>query len=189
MTNITSHETTAAPVLLQAGEGPHVLQFRACVTTKLPVEASEGGRVSAAEFYLPPQFGPPLHVHHGEDEVLQILEGTVRVVCGTHDTVLDAGGFAYLPRGEAHTFWVEGDRPARMLAVFTPGGVERLFTTTGTRERPRTTAHSRHPSGRRLRSAHGDLPGRARGPADRAARDHGPRSVMSTKPTPPQPQR
>lgn len=133
MTNISSHEITAAPVLLQAGEGPHVLQFRACVTTKLPVEASDGGRISAAEFYLPPQFGPPLHIHHGEDEVLQILEGTVRVLCGTHDAVLEAGGFAYLPRGEAHTFWVEGDRPARMLAIFTPGGVERLFTTTGTR--------------------------------------------------------
>lgn len=119
------------PVIHQAGEGEHVLQMRACVSVKLPAGASEGGRVSAAEFLLPPQFGPPLHIHHGEDELIQILEGTVRIVCGDVDVVLEAGGFAYLPRDVPHTFWVQGDRPARMLAIFTPGGVEEMFTASG----------------------------------------------------------
>jgi mannose-6-phosphate isomerase-like protein (cupin superfamily) len=105
--------------------------MRACVTVKLPADAAEGRRVSAAEFLMPPQFGPPLHIHHAEDELLQILAGRVRIVCGDTDTIVEAGGFAYLPRGVPHSFWVQGDEPARMLAVFTPGGVEAMFTASG----------------------------------------------------------
>lgn len=126
------------PIILQAGEGNHVLQMGACVTVRLPADAAESARVSAAEFLMPPEFGPPLHVHHGEDELLQILEGRVRVVCGDQDEVLAAGGFAYLPRDVPHTFWVQGDHGARMLTVFTPGGLERMFVDSGV---PTGTAH------------------------------------------------
>jgi mannose-6-phosphate isomerase-like protein (cupin superfamily) len=105
--------------------------MRACVSVKLAVGAAEDGRVSAAEFWMPAQFGPPLHIHHAEDELLQILEGTVRIVCGETDVTVGPGAFAYLPRGVPHTFWVEGDEPARMLAVFTPGGIEQMFADSG----------------------------------------------------------
>ncbi len=105
--------------------------MRACVSVKLAASTAEDGRVSAAEFWMPPQFGPPLHIHHAEDELLQILEGSVRVVCGETDVVLGLGGFAYLPRGVPHTFWVQGSEPARMLAIFTPGGVEQMFVHAG----------------------------------------------------------
>jgi mannose-6-phosphate isomerase-like protein (cupin superfamily) len=125
----TTTETSA--VVRQAGEGDHVLQMRACVSVKLPVSAAEGGRVSAAEFWMPAQFGPPLHIHHAEDEILQILEGTVRIVCGDADVIAGPGAFAYLPRGVPHTFWVQGNAPARMLAIFTPGGLEQMFTDSG----------------------------------------------------------
>jgi mannose-6-phosphate isomerase-like protein (cupin superfamily) len=126
-----STTSDTAPVVRQAGEGEHVLQMRACVSVKLAASAAEGGRVSAAEFWMPPEFGPPLHVHHAEDELLQVLEGTVRVACGDADLVLGPGGFAYLPRGVPHTFWVQGSDPARMLTIFTPGGVEQMFVESG----------------------------------------------------------
>ncbi|HWD64181.1 MAG TPA: cupin domain-containing protein [Solirubrobacteraceae bacterium] len=137
MTN-TNPPTTSQAIIHQPGEGEHVLQLGACVTVKLAVEAADGARVSAAEFLMPPHFGPPLHVHHAEDELLQILEGSVRVVCGAIDEVLGAGGFAYLPRGVPHTFWVQSDQGARMLSIFTPGGVERMFVESGV---PTKTAH------------------------------------------------
>ncbi len=123
--------THTPPVVRHAGEGEHVLQMRACVSVKLSTSAAQDGRVSAAEFWMPAQFGPPLHIHHAEDELLQIIEGAVRIVCGDTDVILGPGGFAYLPRGVPHTFWVQGDEPARMLAIFTPGGVERMFTDSG----------------------------------------------------------
>jgi mannose-6-phosphate isomerase-like protein (cupin superfamily) len=105
--------------------------MRACVTVKLPARRADCGRVSAAEFAMPAQFGPPLHVHRAEDELLQILEGTIRIVCSDTDVVVGPGSFAYLPRGVPHTFWVQGDQPARMLAIFTPGGAEGMFVESG----------------------------------------------------------
>jgi mannose-6-phosphate isomerase-like protein (cupin superfamily) len=118
---------TTKPVLRQAGEGAEFQQMQARVTVKLAAHAASG-RVGAAEFLVPPGFGPPLHVHHREDELLVILEGQVRVVCGDQDLVLAAGGFAYLPRDVPHTFRTEGSQPTRMVAVFTPGGIEEMFT-------------------------------------------------------------
>jgi mannose-6-phosphate isomerase-like protein (cupin superfamily) len=123
--------THTSPVVRHAGEGDHILQMRACVSVKLSVSGAQDGRVSAAEFWMPAQFGPPLHIHHGEDELLQIIEGTVRIVCGDADATVGPGGFAYLPRGVPHTFRVQGDEPARMLAIFTPGGVEQMFAESG----------------------------------------------------------
>jgi mannose-6-phosphate isomerase-like protein (cupin superfamily) len=126
-----STDRSARPVVLQAGDGEHVLQESACVTVKLAARECEDGRVSALEFLMPPGFGPPLHIHHGEDELLQILEGRVRVVCADADVVAGPGAFAFLPRGVPHTFWVMGDQPARMLAIFTPGGAEGMFVDAG----------------------------------------------------------
>jgi hypothetical protein len=37
----------------------------------------------------------------------------------------------FLPRDLAHTFVVEGDRPARLLTLLTPGGGERFFVDGG----------------------------------------------------------
>jgi mannose-6-phosphate isomerase-like protein (cupin superfamily) len=118
------------PVVRHAGEGDHAWQMRACITVKLSAEASEDGRVSAAEFLMPAEFGPPLHIHHREDELMQVLEGTLRVVCGEQDFVVGPGAFAFLPRGVPHTFWVT-EGPARVLTIFTPGGVEAIFVNSG----------------------------------------------------------
>jgi hypothetical protein len=38
-----------------------------------------------------------------------------------------AGAFVFLPRNVPHTFVVEGDRPARMLTLLTPGGGVGVF--------------------------------------------------------------
>jgi quercetin dioxygenase-like cupin family protein len=117
-----------SPIIRAPGEGERAQQANAAVTVKLEAAAAQDARVGAAEFVFPPGFGPPLHTHHAEDEILQVLEGALRVVCGDVDSTLEWGGFAYLPRGVPHTFQVDGDAPARVLTLFTPGGVERLFT-------------------------------------------------------------
>jgi mannose-6-phosphate isomerase-like protein (cupin superfamily) len=127
----TSTDQTARPLVRRAGEGEHVWQQSACVTVKLARRDCEDGRVSAAEFLAPPAFGPPVHIHHREDEILQVLEGAVRVVCGDTDVVAGPGAFAFLPRGVPHAFRVMGDEPARMLAIFTPGGLEAMFVDAG----------------------------------------------------------
>ena len=42
--------------------------------------------------------------------------------CGAKRLGASAGAFVFLPRDVPHTFVVEGDRPARMLTLLTPGG-------------------------------------------------------------------
>jgi len=58
----------------------------------------------------------------------------------------------FLPRGVPHTFRVEGDTPARMLTLLTPGGGEAFFVEGGRpAERP-TLAPEGRPDLARLRS-------------------------------------
>lgn len=68
-------------------------------------------------------FSPPLHVHHREDTALLVLEGRLTVRSGDTETVLDSGGFHWLPRNIPHTFRVETDE-AHFLEFATPAGAE-----------------------------------------------------------------
>ncbi|MGH2512797.1 MAG: cupin domain-containing protein, partial [Candidatus Limnocylindrales bacterium] len=43
------------------------------------------------------------------------------------ETVLAAGGLAYVPRGMAHGHRNRADQPARWLTLFAPGGMEGYF--------------------------------------------------------------
>jgi len=45
--------------------------------------------------------------------------------------VAGAGAFVNMPVGSTHWFRNEGNRPARMLVIVAPGGMEGLFRQTG----------------------------------------------------------
>jgi len=72
-----------------------------------------------------------MHVHHREDESFYVLEGQLRLQCGDETFVAEAGSYIFLPRDVPHSFRVEGDTPARMLTIETPGGGERFFVDAG----------------------------------------------------------
>src|ERR671929_168065 len=72
-----------------------------------------------------------LHIHHREDEAFWLLEGRLTVRCGDSTFTAEPGSFTLLPRGVPHTFLVEGDTPARLLSICTPGGFERYFAAAG----------------------------------------------------------
>jgi quercetin dioxygenase-like cupin family protein len=71
--------------------------------------------------------GPPLHVHHGEDEAIHVLEGAAYFWLDGRTMRLGAGQGVFLPRDIPHTFRVTADGPARLLGVVTPGGFEGFF--------------------------------------------------------------
>jgi quercetin dioxygenase-like cupin family protein len=71
-------------------------------------------------------YGPPLHVHSREDEVIYVLEGQIRFAVGDDEFVAGAGSWVWQPRGVPHSFRVESEG-ARALVIFTPGGGERMF--------------------------------------------------------------
>ena len=86
-----------------------------------------GGTVGLFENICPPKFGPPIHLHHGEDETLYVLSGEIRVWVEGEETTLSAGQSAYISRGTQHAFRVIGDEPCHFLAFITPGGFENFF--------------------------------------------------------------
>jgi mannose-6-phosphate isomerase-like protein (cupin superfamily) len=89
--------------------------------------ANTGGAFGLVESLIAPGFSPPLHVHHREDESFWVLEGEVTMRCGDESFRAGPGAFVFLPRDVPHTFVVEGDAPARMLTLLTPGGGEGMF--------------------------------------------------------------
>jgi mannose-6-phosphate isomerase-like protein (cupin superfamily) len=91
-----------------------------------------GGSFSLIEELNPPGDGPPLHIHHNEDETFYILEGEVTFICGEKTIRATPGSYVYAPRGIPHTYRVEGTQPARMLTMMVPAGVEQFFIELGT---------------------------------------------------------
>jgi quercetin dioxygenase-like cupin family protein len=71
-------------------------------------------------------YGPPLHVHSREDEVMYVLEGQIRFRLGDDEFLAGPGTWVWQPRGVPHSFRAESEG-ARALVIFTPGGGERMF--------------------------------------------------------------
>jgi mannose-6-phosphate isomerase-like protein (cupin superfamily) len=111
---------------LGPGEGQAIWFLRNRMTVKATA-ATTGGAFGLLESLIAPGFSPPLHVHHQEDEAFYVLEGELTMKCGDRTFRATAGAFVFLPRDVPHTFVVEGDRPARMLTLLTPGGGEGVF--------------------------------------------------------------
>jgi mannose-6-phosphate isomerase-like protein (cupin superfamily) len=87
---------------------------------------TDGGYM-VMEAAIPPGAGPPLHVHAREDEGFYVLEGELEFVADGATLRAGAGTFLNLPKGSRHRFQNTGDRPARMLIMCAPGGIESFF--------------------------------------------------------------
>ena len=72
----------------------------------------------------------PLHVHHHEDEMFWLLEGAMSAWVDGERHDLEAGGFAFLPRGIPHAYRFTADN-SRALLIATPAGVEDMFREAG----------------------------------------------------------
>ncbi|MDR7390198.1 MAG: cupin domain-containing protein [Armatimonadota bacterium] len=76
-------------------------------------------RISVLEHRAPEGDSPPLHVHHTEDEVFHVLEGTLRLRVGHQDHTLGQGEALLAPKGVPHTYRVVSAGEARWLTVTT----------------------------------------------------------------------
>ncbi len=85
------------------------------------------GTLTVFENTIGPLDGPPLHVHANEDEAFYVLEGQLRFRLDAELKSAPAGSFVFVPRGTPHCFQNIGDRPARILVLFTPSGMEHFF--------------------------------------------------------------
>lgn len=72
--------------------------------------------------------GTPLHVHHKQDEVFYVVEGTYRFKVGDDVFDLAAGDSVFLPMKVPHA-WTQLSERGKMTVLFQPAGkMEDFFT-------------------------------------------------------------
>jgi mannose-6-phosphate isomerase-like protein (cupin superfamily) len=110
-------------------DGGDLLGFPDGVQDRFLVETDvSGGTVALVEHLLAPRtLAAPVHLHEREDEYSYVLEGRIGARLGEDEVEVEAGGVLVKPRRQWHTFWNPGDRPARVLEVIAPSGIEQLF--------------------------------------------------------------
>jgi mannose-6-phosphate isomerase-like protein (cupin superfamily) len=89
--------------------------------------ADSGGQLTILDYRAPAGFGPPRHLHHREDEVLELIEGQAVVWTPNFSFVLAPGDLVFLPKLGQHTWRAYGPMGVRFTVTFTPGGFERFF--------------------------------------------------------------
>lgn len=114
MTETNTLPTSDHPYVLETGQGAHAHFLNHLATTK--VRAGDTATLSAVEFSAPRGFGPPLHMHDDEDELIVVLEGEIAFRSGDDESIATTGGMAFLPRRISHSFQVLSDS-ARFLSV------------------------------------------------------------------------
>ena len=127
----TAQITVQPPaVVVPSGEGQALWFTTNRITIKATAEDT-GGAFSLWESFVPPGSSPALHVHRREEETFWVLEGRLTIRCGDETFSAGPGSMAVLPRNVPHTFVAEGDAPAHLLTLATPGGVEGYFVAAG----------------------------------------------------------
>lgn len=116
------------PIVLMPGAG-EAIQLGSVVTTVFKAEAGNtDGAVSITENFLAAGFaGPKLHFHRATFDIFYVIEGTMRFRIGEQLVEAPAGSFVLVPPGFPHSFSNPGPRPARMLNIQTPAGLEQYL--------------------------------------------------------------
>ena len=98
--------------------------------TYLVTGAESGGSYFTLIVDVGPEAGPPPHIHHLEEEQFYVLEGQLNYSVGDQIFEVHAGDFIHIPRGTVHSFR-NGPKPSRLLATFSPAGIEGFFREVG----------------------------------------------------------
>ena len=95
------------------------------VTIRVPGEDGQD-RISILEHRAPYGDSPPLHIHHTEDEIFQVLEGQFLFVIGEKERRLEAGEILLAPKGIPHQYLIESPQGGRWTTTTVPGDFERF---------------------------------------------------------------
>jgi quercetin dioxygenase-like cupin family protein len=123
--------TTAAHRVLAADDGLRLQSGPGRDLVFKVTGEDTGGAFDYFTVEVAPHGGPPLHVHHKQEETIHVLSGRFKVQIGDETFELDEGGFAYLPSKIPHAFLNLTDEPGEIIVVYTPGGGHRFYEELG----------------------------------------------------------
>jgi quercetin dioxygenase-like cupin family protein len=95
--------------------------------TFLVTEEESGGSMFALDCLVGAGGGPPPHRHLAEEELFTVTEGSISFTAGEETRTVSAGESVFIPRGTRHLYRNDERERARMIAVYTPAGMEGWF--------------------------------------------------------------
>ena len=90
-----------------------------------------GGAFTLIEALVPPQSGPPPHIHRREDEMFYVLEGEFEISIDDQRSSAGPGSWVTLAKGSLHHFKNIGATPGKILILAAPAGLDRFFLEVG----------------------------------------------------------
>lgn len=84
------------------------------------------GAFTLLESDEPPDFGPPMHIHHDCAEAFYVLDGEYLMFLGDREQACPAGSFIYIPAQTPHGFRV-GKVASRKLNFYIPAAMVGYF--------------------------------------------------------------
>ena len=93
----------------------------------LATHEQTGGSFGVWRYTSDNRSGPPLHIHHAEDEFFYVVKGKFDFQLDDCITRAPAGSFVFIPKEAIHTFRHVGPEPGVLLGTVHPAGFEGLF--------------------------------------------------------------
>jgi mannose-6-phosphate isomerase-like protein (cupin superfamily) len=123
--------TTSQPKVLAPGEG---LRLQSGPGRDLIFKVTGEDTGGAFDYFIvqvAPHGGPPLHVHHNQEETIHVLKGRYKIRIGDEIFYCQEGGFAYLPSRVPHAFLNLTNEPGEIVVVYAPGGGHKFYEELG----------------------------------------------------------
>lgn len=89
------------------------------------------GAYALMDVTVSPKGGPKPHSHNREDETLYVLDGIFDIYYGDEKIRAEPGHHIFMRRTIPHAFKNIGSEDGRLLILFTPGGIEKMFQELG----------------------------------------------------------
>src|ERR1041385_885952 len=122
---------TRLHTVLAPGEG---LRLQSAPARDLIFKVTGEDTVGAFDYFIvevAARGGPPLHVHHNQEETIHVLKGQYKIRIGDEIFRCKEGGFAYLASRVPHAFLNLTDEPGEIVVVYTPGGGHKFYEELG----------------------------------------------------------
>jgi quercetin dioxygenase-like cupin family protein len=115
------------PTVLRPEEGRKIKVLGMDATIKLS-SLETGGDYFLVEAVITQGDRVPPHIHHREDEIVQVLEGELEIFLGGRTFQAPAGAVAFFPREVVHAFANVGNAPVKARFLANPGAnFEKFF--------------------------------------------------------------
>ena len=121
---------TLAPVILPPGGNhyPYAIDIAQKFAPCKVSSADSGGAFSAFENITPPKQGPPLHLHHREDEWFYVRRANLSLKLTVSYEEFGPGGSVFGPRGISHRWANSGTENAVLVVLTAPADLKRSLT-------------------------------------------------------------